>query len=230
MAVDKPLPLDLGPKMDTFQREGRKRREKTGSHRHLFERLPETKLARRHEASEIGADMEMGYYLDLAGEQWPPQHFIVKEIMTKMKYGPWFIRSRRWPAWWPGMEGFRRLVAWKVYVRRMQSTLDFGSEDPATGPLRMMAIEDMGRRLAEDPRLISDRDLTDLITKVSRDARRRVSLANIGDAPAGTVRLRRITEEIELLPEGAARERAMRDLEAARTRVLEQLPARAAAK
>jgi hypothetical protein len=223
----KPPPQDLTPALNVFAREG-KRRSVPGKRQFNFERLPETKIARRHEASEIGADMEMGYYIDDAGEQWPPKPFVFKEILRKMRYGKWATTHRASnPAWWPGMESFRRMVAWKVYVRKMQTTIDQGAEDPATGPLRMMAIEDMGRRLAEDPRMISDRDLTDLITKISRDSRRRAPA--LGDAPAGTVRLRRITEEIELLPEGAARERALKDLEAARERVMAQLPARPAA-
>jgi hypothetical protein len=220
-------PLSLAPPMEAFAREGTRRR---GGKRHAdirFEKLPETQLARRHEASEIGADMEMGYHVTKEGEQWAPRPFEVREILRKMGYGPWFVRNNRRPLWWPGMEGLRRMVTWKVYVRRMQTSFDFGAEDPATGPLRMMAIEDMGRRIAEDPRAISDRDMTDLITKISRDSRRR--MGPLPDAPGGTVRLRRITEEIELLPEGAARERAMKDLDAARERVMAQLPTRPAA-
>lgn len=176
---------------------------------------------RREEASEIAADMEMGYYVGEDGIEWPAKTFSRAEVLRKMGYGVWFVKNGRLPAWWPGTAEFRRHVSWKVAVRRMQSHLDLTRHNAWAGPLIGLGVEEMGRRLALTPELVSDRDLTDLITKLTRifaDG----APASGGSAPVPggeskpgvAARFTRITETIELLPEGPAREKAKRDYDA----------------
>src|SRR5207244_6989944 len=112
-------------------------------------------------------DMEMGYYESVDGDQWEPRPLVVRELLRKMGYGNWFVKTNRRPRWWPGMDAFRRMVAWKVAIRRMQQQVDFSNRNAWAGPLVGLAVEEMGHRLATNPASVSDRDITDLITKLT---------------------------------------------------------------
>lgn len=173
---------------------------------------------RRDEASEYAADMEMGLYQTVHHEQWEPRPFVIAEVMRRMGYGEWTIRNGRRPRWWPGTDPFRKLVSWKVAVRRMQSQLDLGNRNAWAGPLVAMAVEEMGHRLAHDPDKITDATLADLIvrlTKIFKDSAPSGGPTPAAPAPAGSgVRFRLTRETIELLPEGPARDKAIRDLDA----------------
>lgn len=171
----------------------------------------------RDEASEFAADMEMGYYLTAQHEQWSPRPFVIAELLRRMGYGRWFIENGRRPSWWPGTDAFRKIVAWKVAVRRMQSQLDLGNRNAWAGPLVAMAVEEMGRRLARSPEKISDRDVADFIvrlTKIFKDSAPSGGPVMPTAPAASGVRFRLTRETIELLPEGPARDKAVRDLDA----------------
>jgi len=216
MAIDTPeAPPVPAPKAEKVPSKSEQRAAKRADEKRSLSAV------RREEASEIAADMEMGYYVGEDGAQWPAKPFTRAEVLRKMGYGVWFVRNGRLPAWWPGIPEFRRHVSWKVAVRRMQSHLDLTRHNAWAGPLIGLGVEEMGRRLALTPELVSDRDLTDLITKLTRifadGAPAGGGSAPVpgGEAKPGvTARFTRITETIELLPEGPAREKAKRDYDA----------------
>jgi hypothetical protein len=162
--------------------------------------------------------MEMGYYTTTAGEQWPAQPFAIGELLRRMGYGERMIADGHKPTWWRGTELLRKIVAWKVAVRRMQAQVDFGNRNAWAGPLVALAVEEMGHRLSRSPESIADRDMVDLVvrlTKIFKDSAPSggpampTAPANGGSGP----RFRLTRETIELLPEGPAREKAIRDLD-----------------
>jgi hypothetical protein len=184
---------------------------------------------RRDEATTIAADMEMGYYQPTDAVQWTPRPFIVAEVLRRMGYGKWYIKDSKRPRWWPGLEVFRRVVAWKIAVRRMQSQVDFANRNAWAGPLVGLAVEEMGLRLASEPEKVSDRDLTDLITKISRMF---VEGRPSAPPPAGsqvggaTARFIRTTEVFELVDDPREREKMVRDYEASLDEARAAIPAR----
>jgi hypothetical protein len=184
---------------------------------------------RREEAADIAADMEMGYYVPASGEQWPVRPFVVAEVLRRMGYGKWTIANNVHPRWWPGREVFRRVVAWKVAVRRMQSQVDFANKNAWAGPIVGLAVEEMGRRLAANPEKVSDRDITDLITKMTR----LFVEGRPGSAPpagaalaAGAARFTRTTEVFELIDDPREREKMVRDYERSLDEARAAIPAR----
>lgn len=182
-------------------------------------REAENKIAdsgKRDQASDLGADMMMGLFVTETGEQLPEGRLIYAQIFRRMGYGDTFIGNGRRPRWWPGPDIFRRLVAWKVVVRKMQQTFDVTKQHPLMGPVMALAVEEMGKRLAQAPQNVSDRDLTDLITKMARlfnDPRENARTPAAPSAPLrpGEVRMSATVETIMQLPEGAAREKALAD-------------------
>lgn len=118
-------------------------------------------------ASNIAAEMVVGSYVRMNGEQHPPGQYLITEIMLRMGYSESVSRqgAKRTVAWWPGDEQFRRIVNFKVAIRRMQEGHDSGSVYEV---LSGMAIEQMARRLAYNPDLVKDREIIDLITKLAR--------------------------------------------------------------
>jgi hypothetical protein len=175
---------------------------------------------KREEASDFAADMELGYYQTQQHEQWEPRPFVIAELLRRMGYGEWTIKNGRRPRWWPGNDAFRKLVAWKVAVRRMQTQLDLGNRNAWAGPLVAMAVEEMGHRLARNPEKITDATIADLIvrlTKIFKDSAPSggptAPAAPSASIPAGS-RFRITRETIEMLPEGPTRDKAIRDLDA----------------
>ncbi len=183
----------------------------------------EVKRIALHRASEIGADMEMGYYVDAHGTQWAPQTFVVRELIRAMGYSESMVRHAERVAWWPGTARLRKLVAWRVAIRHMQRELDGPRAGGWAGPLLGAAVEELDRRLAERPDRISTRDLTTLAATLARMFKRDAPADERGTAGSialGETGFTAIVESIERLPEparGAARARyraiadAMRD-------------------
>lgn len=191
----------------------------------------ELDTTRREEATTIAADMEMGYYVPLEGAQWDPRPFVVAEVLRRMGYGKWTIKNGRKPRWWPGLDVFRRVVAWKVATRKLQSHFDFANKNAWSGPLVGLAVEEMGRRLAEHPETVSDRDITDLITKMTRlfvEGKPGSAAPAGAELPAGTTRYQRTTEVFELVDDPREREKLERDYRASIDAALAAIPTRVA--
>jgi hypothetical protein len=187
---------------------------------------------RRAHAVDLAADMEMGYYVDESGAQWPAKPFVIAEVLLRMGYGSWYVKNGRRPRWWNSVEEFRKVVYWKVAVRRMQAEIDLANQHAWAGPLIGLAVEEMGQRLADAPEKVNDRDLAELIVKLTRilSAGRPGGMGNTPPAaplPEGTMRLTETTRTIDLLPAGPARERAIADMAAIAEEIRASVPAAA---
>lgn len=155
-------------------------------------------------AADIGADMEMGYYITLHGDQWPARPFVMREIMKKMGYSEkvdHLANTVSWnsnPTWWPGMDVMRRMVTLTCLLREAQRA-QANDPDSVVNAAFAAAMEEVLRRLFTDPKGVPNRELFDFTTKLARlrkDARK-------DDEDDGPQRLSisdKINETIRALP------------------------------
>ena len=175
---------------------------------------------------EIAADMEMGYYVDSEGHQWDARAFLIGQIMRHMGYAENNLSRAIYPAWWPGQDAMRRMVALKVMLRGAQARAGSGGH-PWLDPLLAAAVEEVLFRLYSDPAAVGLRELVELTTKLARlqDEQRR---GGAFAAPAAAlaregVAIQRVTETILQLPP-EEQERARRALDAVSARMRDALP------
>lgn len=117
-------------------------------------------------ASDLAVSMVLGEYEFPEGCKHvaAPGSWTWAAVIVAMGYA--YTRDK--PDWWPQGGRFNRIVAAKLVIRKMQANIDFSIQNAWAGPMLGMAVEEMMHRLARNPDKVSDRDLTDLITKMTR--------------------------------------------------------------
>lgn len=183
-------------------------------------------------ASTWAMQMELGEYVDAAGNRWEPKRFVMTEILRRMGYAESFIERGSRPAWFPGMGEFSRYVAYLKTVRTVEYDQGYGATKPLVEMLFVAAAVEIADRLM-DPRKrkgVAMRELTDLFTKTHRA----FAIASHGQHPpltpgemskGGTLVYQNITNVIGQLPEGPARDKAWAMFQQAMREGAESLPA-----
>lgn len=119
-------------------------------------------------AAELAADMEMGLYTpEGQSEPWPKKRFIIREILTRMGYGPSYVAAGRRPAWWPegGTQAFRGYVDWKVREREMPGKVTYDKIVPFIEALTFMGFGEMAKRIRLHPEKVPFRDLSQFVLR-----------------------------------------------------------------